>query len=172
MCGGVELPEDVPCRQIAAAHSFTQFWRCFHAGWGRWFAAFIFVPLGGGHAGLVAVWLFSCLLHPHAGGYWAAWALVNATMLAVEAALRSSPACAFYAADPRRRSVVVRGVNQSLVLVVLAGLGPIVFLRDHFDAFLREAQLLIFMIPFCVCYQLAFFGRVINDGSLGEKKRH
>ena len=92
-------------------------------------------------------------------------------MSAGEAWLRGSPgACGrFYAADPDRRPAAVRGLNQALVLLSHLALSLLSIDTGAIDfaallkmlAWIGQEMLwvAVFVVPFCVGFQLAQFGR-------------
>ena len=182
---GIDMPEDAPRCPLTISFSFTNLWRQYHASWSRWFATYIYIPLGGEYKGLLAVGLFSWLMHPSGGWFWNSWSICNVVTLTAEAWMRKSEACKIYAADANRRSAVVRGLNQALVLWVYAGLTLLFGFMDD-DIGLVQSMLwfgqehlsvFIFMVAFCILFQFARFGQQgrstrTRNPTLSRSKQH
>jgi D-alanyl-lipoteichoic acid acyltransferase DltB (MBOAT superfamily) len=111
----VAAPHDTPLGWTAASVSCRRYWANFHASLFDIFMRYIFLPLGGGNAALLATVAFSTFIHGfHA--HWFVWGAGNAATLALERSLAKR--CAWYAAP----AAPVRAANQVAAVMLMAAL--------------------------------------------------
>jgi len=114
---GLSVGHDTPVSHFRSSTSLSHHWNWFHTTWRDFFMKYIYFPLGGGYLGLLAVVVFSVLMH----GYsftWVVWGFLNYTILLFEQGLRKR--FHWY----RQPNFVVRALNQAFVIEMQMFLFP------------------------------------------------
>ena len=105
---GLMVSHDTPVSHFRASTSLSHHWNWFHTTWRDFFMKYIYLPLGGGYLGLLAVVAFSVKLHG-SKREWVSWGFLNFALLLAEQGLRAR--CRWY----RQPNFAVRAVNQAFV---------------------------------------------------------
>jgi hypothetical protein len=106
---GLKVNHDTPVSHFRSSTSLSHHWNWFHTTWRDFFLKYIYLPLGGGYLGLLAVVTFSVLMH----GYsvtWVVWGFLNYLTLLLEQGLNRR--FRWY----KQPNFIVRAVNQALVI--------------------------------------------------------
>ena len=112
---GVSAPNDTPALWVSACVHARSFWTQFHTSLFAVFCRYVYVPLGGGAAAVIAVTALSTMLHGfHA--HWLVWGVSNACVLCLERALAAR--VRWYATP----GVLVRAANQTTVIMLMGSL--------------------------------------------------